>query len=247
MHCPRCNSLNPDDAKFCSLCLTRFDVTSPSEQPLSPEQNDVSEDPALHVGLVPRLQPEGSPETQEAWERVAIQPREKGAEATSGPVRKRGDVVTWICPSCENENPMSMNLCSVCGTSFFDAFKPPEPERTAPPKDARIAGVLSIIPGLGHLYLGDKIDGFARVVLGAWWLLTAIFLPAPRAVLFAIKMAYLLAYLGLAGVSVFDAARKAESPTSVPLIPTRLLLYVALALGGILVVGGLAASFAVRS
>ena len=243
MHCPYCNSLNPDDAKFCSLCLKKFDQPVAEQSP--PEQSGPG-GASLHVGMVPKLQPEDTPETKQAWETVAAQPRERGAEATSGPVRKRGDVVTWACPSCETENPMSLNACSVCGTSFFDAFKAPEPLHTGPPKDARLAGVLSIVPGLGHIYLGDNVDGVARVVLGMWWLLTAVLLPAPHPALFVIKMSYFAAYMGLAGVSVYDSSRRAENPSAAPLISTRLLMYVALGLGGLLVVGGLAASFAIR-
>ncbi|MCA1841031.1 MAG: hypothetical protein ABR507_10200 [Actinomycetota bacterium] len=273
MHCPRCKSLNRDDAEFCSLCLLKFEPAPSTASPSTPAPSTagpstpapsaaspstlapstagpvgpIDTGATLNVGLVPKLQPEDSPEVKAAWGKVADTPHDADVEARSGPITKRGKVLAWTCPSCDNENPMSSNRCSVCGTSFYDAFKSEDDDpKIMAPKDPRVAGALSLVPGLGHLYLGETIDGVSRVIIGLWWLLTALFLPSPRVMLLVIKLCYFAAYAALVAVSAYDATRKAEDPKAVSLLSARTLLYSSIGLGALLIFGGLAASFAAR-
>src|SRR5687767_14882023 len=108
MNCPRCNALNPDDAKFCSLCLQR----------LGEDQTPAHTEHAPVVGPV-----EDDPQVQRAWELARTTAPSPGPDVVSGPIRKTQAGVTWFCPSCDTENPISVNLCKVCGSSFFDAFR----------------------------------------------------------------------------------------------------------------------------
>jgi len=68
----------------------------------------------------------------------------------------------WTCSVCENTNPLTESLCSVCGASIFDAFKEPPPE-PRDPRRALIRGL--VVPGLGHFYARQALLGVSVAAL----------------------------------------------------------------------------------
>lgn len=225
MNCPKCNSLNSDDAQWCSLCLTRFEQTS----------------------AVPKILPADPAEVEQAWALVAEDPSKVpgGPELSAGPVRKRGETLTWVCPSCETENGIDDQTCRTCGTSFYAAFMPAavEPKRPQAVRNPLAAGVLSLIPGVGHLYVGSSAEGMARIFLGLWWIGSSLLLPSGGAALLGVKVVYILASIGLISVSALDAYRYARTPGIPAVLSSRGLLYASLALLVVLMAGGLLATF----
>lgn len=230
MHCPRCNALNPDDAKFCSLCL----------QKLGEEQPPVPDD---RVPLV-RV-PEENPKEQPAWD-LARSTAPPSGQMASGPLRKTEAGVSWFCPSCDTENPISVNTCRVCGSTIFDAFRPRQADVPRLDKSANVAGLLSAIPGVGHLYLGSLSEGITRLMLGAWWFGTSFLLPAITPILLMTKLIFVLASLALAGLSVFDAYRLAEDPKSLPLLNRKLIFFASLGLFILTIVAVISTGIALR-
>ncbi|MEO7803182.1 MAG: hypothetical protein ABIS18_01725 [Actinomycetota bacterium] len=236
MNCPKCNSLNSDDAQWCSLCLTRF-------EPEESEESDV---------VFPQILADDPQDVQEAWAVVAEDPskvmgQSEHVEVASGPVRKRGETLTWACSSCQTENSMDVQMCRVCGTSFFSAFMThDEAPSASPSRNPMTAGFLSLFPGVGHFYLGLTAEGISRMFLGLWWVGSAVMLPAGPSVMLGVKIIYILASLGLISVSIFDAYRYAETPGTPPVLSARLLLYTSLALLGVLMMGGIMVSISAR-
>lgn len=233
MNCPNCNSLNPDDAEWCSLCLTRF------EEPL----------------LVPKLQPT-DPQTEQVWQSIAGEapgpqghddPAPPPQRLQSGPIVRTERGLIWSCPSCDNKNDLEQEICPVCGTSFYDAFKPPE-EAIGPNRalSSQVAALLSLIPGAGHIYAGRVAEGVTRLFLATWWTLTIILVPASLPMLALTKIVYVLALMGLMAISAVEASRAAVDPRSISLLSTRAILYASMSLVGVLVISSVAASVALR-
>jgi hypothetical protein len=92
------------------------------------------------------------------------------AEGTTGGAAAK--VVMWPCPSCQTENPIESNVCSVCGAPFGDLFKQDE----APPQiEPKVAFRRSLaFPGLGHRAIGRGGEGLARAVLFVMCMLIAL-------------------------------------------------------------------------
>lgn len=231
MHCPRCNALNPDDAKFCSLCLQRLG----DEQP--PVQDE-------HAPVV--RQPEEDPQVQRAWELAGSTAPPPSPDVAAGLIRKTQAGVSWSCPSCDTENPISVNVCRVCGSTIFDAFRPPDDDTPRVEKSANVAGLLSAIPGVGHLYLGSLSEGVTRLLLAAWWFGTSFLLPAITPILLMAKLIFILASLALAGMSVFDAYRLADDPKSLPLLNRRSIFFASLGLFILTIVAVISTGIALR-
>lgn len=231
MHCPRCNALNPDDAKFCSLCLHR----------IAEEQAPVQDE---HVPVV--RMPDADPKAQQAWDLARSTAPPAGSDVVSGPIRKTQAGVSWFCPSCDTENSISVNMCKVCGSTIFDAFRPPDADNPRADKSANVAGLLSVIPGVGHLYLGSLSEGITRLLLAAWWFGTSLLLPTITGILLTAKLIFILASIALAGVSVFDAYRLAEDPKSLPLLNRRSIFFASLGLFILTIVAVISTGIALR-
>jgi hypothetical protein len=92
---------------------------------------------------------------------------------------------TMPCPYCGTILPENAEACTNCDWTR-EATKPAEPKAS----DA-MAILLSIIPGLGHIYKGHKVTG---AVL--------LFLVTPVAVVFALLAAFASAGFGI-GILVF--------------------------------------------
>lgn len=133
--CPDCGALAASDAEWCGQCFRSLAEPSPDPDP----------EPVLEPVLDPARVPvgaEGSP---------AADP-----EASS-------TLPTWPCPTCGNANPLELDACAVCGTTFASLMRQDEAPPRIDPKDALSASLL--FPGLGHRKIGRGLDGLARGVL----------------------------------------------------------------------------------
>ncbi|MGZ8583289.1 MAG: hypothetical protein ACXWX4_08275 [Actinomycetota bacterium] len=132
---------------------------------------------------------------------------------------------TWPCPACGNENPLELDACAVCGTTFASLMRRDEAPATVDPADALRASLL--FPGLGHRKVGRGLDGLARGVL--FTVLAAMALTvlisgvrsAGALAVFALFFgAALLMYVG----SAWEAYRLADGGR--PFISSRALMWV---------------------
>lgn len=233
MRCPRCNALNPDDAAWCTLCLTPFRAPASEETGKTPDPGDVLDSgPLAHVPANPRPALPG-----------------EAPVGPSGLVRRRGEELFWRCPNCEGENDIEENRCPTCGTGFFDALGLPG-GAAAPIQGARekrnpnVAAGLSILPGAGQMYLGLVGDGVVRLMLAAWWFATALLLRG--AAMAPVRMLFLVAWAALVCVSAADGYRQAGDPRAAPVLTRKVILYASLALMGVLFVGATMSVVAAR-
>jgi hypothetical protein len=131
----------------------------------------------------------------------------------------------WPCPVCGNHNPIDLDVCATCGTSFAHVMRD-EPLRT--PVEAKDAVMWSLVfPGLGHRKMGRPLDGLARGVLFAVSFSLAVLIGLTRVrsgptllVFFLYLLTAVLVYLG----SAFEAYRLAEGGHE--LVSSRILLWV---------------------
>lgn len=230
MRCPNCNAVNPESAEWCALCLRRFEPDPP---------------PPIEATAVVRPyaapQPSGSPISEASVGVTELHDSEPIRQ--SGPVTRRGDLVTWTCQSCSNENAMTSERCAVCGTSFYAAFGPIRAKEPGITGNPVAAALLSVIPGAGHLYLKRTGEGIVRLSLGVWWFLIALFLPNATRSLIGVKALYALAALGLVGVSMIETYQAAENPSSSQILTRSMVLWTSIGLFGLLMIGGIASAF----
>jgi hypothetical protein len=74
-----------------------------------------------------------------------------------------GAAPTWPCPTCGTQNPIELDLCSVCGTSFGQLLREEAAGTTVSPRDAFLWSLT--FPGVGHAKAGRAPDGIARGTL----------------------------------------------------------------------------------
>jgi hypothetical protein len=72
-------------------------------------------------------------------------------------------VATWPCPTCGAQNPIELDLCAVCGTSFAQLLRQEEQRPSISPRDAFVWSLT--FPGIGHAKAGRGPDGIARGTL----------------------------------------------------------------------------------
>lgn len=131
----------------------------------------------------------------------------------------------WPCPVCESKNPLDLEICATCGTSFASLMRQ---EVTRAHVDPRTAFRRSLaFPGLGHrLVAGREVDGLARGVLFAMVLIATLMLGfsgVHSGAVWLLFSAYLLATVSVYLVTAFEASRLAEGGQ--PLVPSRTLLW----------------------
>lgn len=206
--CPDCGALATPDAEWCGQCF----------RPLrDPEQR-------------PELEP------QPDRERVPASMSTRGAAAV-GTDEERASTrpPSWPCPACGNENPLELDACAVCGTTFASMMRTDEARPEVSPSDALSASFL--FPGLGHRKIGRGLDGLARGVLftvlaamAATVLASGVDSPGTFGVLALFLGAALLVYLG----SAWEAHHLAGGGE--PLVSSRALLWatVAVIIGSVL-------------
>ncbi len=217
--CAVCDATNPESAEWCSQCYARFAEASAPTGPIAPP----AEAPA--------------PPARRAVQELA------GATGTPSPgsgFRRVGDELRWECVGCDADHPMDVDPCPVCGTAFAARFAQPDAARDpAELLRARRAGRL--LPGLGHLRLGDPASGVARITLFSVWVLGALALLASgsRGLLAAVPLA-----LGAGAVYVVSDVDVARLGRREPqLLQGRALLGLVLGVT-VLTVVGLAAAVA---
>jgi hypothetical protein len=200
--CPNCGGLVAEDAAWCGQCLTRLD-----------EQETDPEEPARPARL----------EAEQAMARSATRATTSSAD---GRFRAAGDELVWLCPECDQANPLEETLCTRCGTQFRSLF---EANDAQPSVDPRRAAALSLMfPGLGHRLLGRGVEGLARAVVFAWTLGAGVAILVMRGGFNAGPFLPLLLVLFAAaavvyGVTVADAMRTARGDA--PIMTSRMLLY----------------------
>jgi hypothetical protein len=101
------------------------------------------------------VEPEPEPEPQPVREPQA------GTAATTASAPAA--TPTWPCPTCGNDNPIELDICVVCGTSFASLMRQDEVAVEIDPREAVKWSL--IYPGLGHRKAGRGLDGLARGVL----------------------------------------------------------------------------------
>lgn len=151
--------------------------------------------------------------------------------------------VVWTCSRCDTENPLELQACSVCGTSFAEVVKGPEPER--PARDPGTAALVSLfLPGAGHAYIGLWGQAVARGVISIWVVLTALLGgvqgSAPLVAVFGAAAAALWV------IAAHDAYREAEGASAAAILKGRVFMYVVMGLLGILFVLLVATAFQAR-
>jgi hypothetical protein len=136
---------------------------------------------------------------------------------------------SWRCPACEHENPLEMDLCEVCGTSFGALFRLDAERPRVDPGTALRKSLL--LPGLGHAAVGRAPDGIARGMLFAWTFGTAIVIlfsgvsSGPASGMLAL---YGTLAVGLYAFTAYEAYRMADG--SGLLVSSRVLLWGAVSL-----------------
>ncbi len=150
-------------------------------------------------------------------------PDPPGEDATSPAAQPAAREPSWPCTTCGHENPIELDACSVCGTSFATVMRSDERPAEVDPKDALVASL--IFPGLGHRKLGRSLDGFARGLLFAIMCALAIILAfAPGSgILKAMFTLYLLLALAVYVESAWEAYRMAGGAPA--WVSTRQLLW----------------------
>lgn len=202
LRCPSCGARNAPGAAWCGQCLQRFDAPPPPPPP--PGATRTAAPPAA--------------------------PAEVKAGVERGSFRSTEQGILWRCSACETENPLDSPSCSVCGTSFADALRPPAPPR--PERDPGTVAMVSLFfPGAGHAYLGMWSQAIARGAVSLWVALTALFFATagkngstPLAALYA------LAAFALWVVAAHDAYREATHAQRQVLLQGRRFTYLVLGL-----------------
>lgn len=156
-------------------------------------------------------------------------------------VTERG--VVWRCPRCENEHPLEVQTCTVCGTSFAEAVKGPESER--PARDAGTAALISLfLPGAGHGYLGLWGQAIARAVISIWVVFTALLGGVQRSI--PLVVVFGIAAVGLWVVAAHDAYQEAQGAPSAAILKGKAFMYVVFGLLGLLFVMLVVTAFQAR-
>jgi hypothetical protein len=150
-----------------------------------------------------------------------------------GPVRATeggAGTATWPCPTCGSENPIELDACAVCGTSFAQLLR--QEEEQGPSLSPRDAFLWSLIfPGVGHAKVGRAADGIARgtlFVLTFGLALVIMLSGVSSAPVFAVVVLLLVAAITIYLGSAAEAYRLAEGGS--PFVSARALLWATVAL-----------------
>lgn len=136
---------------------------------------------------------------------------------------------TWPCPTCGSSNPIEMDLCRVCGTSFAALLRGQEEPPDVSPRDAFLWSLT--FPGVGHAKLGRAGDGIARgtlFVLTFGLTLVIVLSGVTSGPVFAVVVLLLVSALALYLGSAAEAYRIAEG--GAPFVTARVLLWATVAL-----------------
>ncbi len=161
-----------------------------------------------------RAEPEPEPAASPVLERPAGE----------GEGEDRTRAAAWPCPTCGSQNPIELDVCGVCGTSFAQLLRQDEPGPTVSPRDAFLWSLT--FPGVGHAKAGRAADGVARGTLFVLTfglalvvVLSGVSSPPVFAVVALLLVSALTIYLG----SAAEAYRIAEG--GAPFVSARVLLW----------------------
>jgi hypothetical protein len=142
---------------------------------------------------------------------------------------------TWPCPVCDTPNPMNLDACRVCGTTFASLMRHDDRPPAVDPRDAFVRSLA--FPGLGHRAVGRGGEGLARAVLflmalaiAAVALLSGPTVPAVASVALLFGAIAIATYVGTA----FEAARMARGMGAVLSSRAILWILVSLLMGSVL-------------
>jgi hypothetical protein len=151
--------------------------------------------------------------------------------------------LTWPCPSCDTQNPIELDACRVCGTTFASLMRHDDRPPVVDPRDAFVRSLA--FPGLGHRAIGRAGDGIARAVLFLMALAIAIVallsgatVPAVASVALLFGTIAIATYVGTA----FEAARMARGGRAVLSSRAILWILVGLLMGSVLILSLLVVS-----
>lgn len=226
--CPQCGALNPADAEWCGLCLTRRE---------SPQAR-------AKVGAAPPSEQEGVARTTAA---PGVTPGGLGRTAghTRGAFTVTEKGVVWACGVCEKTNSIDEQVCAVCGASLAETLRPIKDK--GPQRDPNTTALYSLLfPGAGHAYLGLWGQAIARGVMSVWVLLVVLVTGIQNGPLQPLPLLFAAISLGLWLTAAHDSYREAQRDPSMVLLKDRYVVYVVLGLlfllFGLLLFQGLQAS-----
>jgi hypothetical protein len=166
-----------------------------------------------------------APEPEPVPAREPVLARPSGEQAADGEV----NTAMWPCPTCGSLNPLELDVCTVCGTSFAQLLRQDEPVPTVSPRDAFLWSLT--FPGVGHAKAGRAPDGIARGTLFVLTfglalviVLSGVSSPPVFAVVALLLVSAITIYLG----SAAEAYRIADGGTT--FVSSRALLWATVAL-----------------
>jgi ribosomal protein L40E len=136
---------------------------------------------------------------------------------------------TWPCPTCGSANPIEVDVCRVCGTSFAQLLRQQEERPAIPAREAFLWSLT--FPGVGHAKLGRGPDGIARgtlFVLTFGLTLVIVLSGVSTGPVFAVVLLLLVSALTIYLGSAAEAYRIAEGGG--PFVSARALLWATVAL-----------------
>jgi hypothetical protein len=198
--CPTCGALVIEDAQWCPQCFSPLPKTEPEPPPPPPTLEEPDEEIEAGSAEVGATDPPSAPAQQKK-------------------------ALTWPCAACLHENPIDLDTCELCGTSFATLMradeKPPEVEPTAALRRSLI------FPGLGHALVGRPLDGLARGALFAM-LLVMLLIVLLSGLSSTVAVVVFLLFLAMALVAYAGAAWEAYrlADGDPPFVSSRTLLWV---------------------
>ncbi len=166
-----------------------------------------------------RAAPDPEPAASPVLERGAAGEEERSSHAAAA----------WPCPTCGSQNPIELDVCGVCGTSFAQLLRQDEPGPTISPRDAFLWSL--VFPGVGHAKAGRAGDGIARgtlFVLTFGLALVVVLSGVSSAPVFAVVALLLISALTIYLGSAAEAYRIADGGS--PFVSARVLLWATVAL-----------------
>jgi hypothetical protein len=158
------------------------------------------------------------------------EPAQPATLALTPPAGGGAAIATWPCPTCGSQNPIELDACAVCGTSFSQLLRQEEEKGpTVSPRDAFLWSLT--FPGVGHAKVGRAPDGVARgtlFVLTFGLALVIMLSGVSSAPVFAVVVLLLVSALTIYLGSAAEAYRLAEGGS--PFVSARALLWATVAL-----------------
>jgi hypothetical protein len=264
MRCPSCGGLNRAGADWCGQCLRRFTAPpapapvhetvaeAPAETPAPVVPAPVAEAPVAPAPVpapsadtsryaayiddarAAEVAPSPAPTAPDDAPAAKTPPPEAvGTERGAFKVTPEG--IVWTCKSCDTENPLALQTCSVCGTQFANTLRDDEPKHQE--RDPGTVAMLSLfMPGAGHAYMGMWGQAIARGILQLWVLFTALMGALQKGGSNVIVIVFGMASMVLWMLAAHDAYREASHEPKSVILKGRAFMYVVLGLLFLLIV-----------